>query len=109
VVFLSVYEISPELLNTFVSNAHGRRVWSLARTSLKVKIKSQGQEAQKQHISVLLAACVHFMFGKTSLASTFKMNWHLSNIYILAYLHLLRQECCAASSGTNVSHRVHTP
>jgi len=34
-------------------NSHGRRVWSLAR-----------------HFSVLSAACMQFMFGKTSLASS---------------------------------------
>ena len=36
--FLFVYEISREPLNGFVLNSHGRRVWSLARTSLKVKV-----------------------------------------------------------------------
>jgi len=45
VTFLFVYEISLELLNGFASNSHGRRVWSLARTSLKVK--DQGHQGQK--------------------------------------------------------------
>jgi len=36
--FFFVYEISPELLNGFVPNSHGRRIWSLAWTSLKVKV-----------------------------------------------------------------------
>jgi len=36
-VFLLVYEISPELLNRFAPNSHGRRVWSLAQMSSKVK------------------------------------------------------------------------
>ena len=36
--FLYVYDISGELLNGF---AQGRCVWSLARTSLNVKVKSQ--------------------------------------------------------------------
>ena len=31
-------EISPEPLNGFAPNSHGRRVWSLAQTSLKVKV-----------------------------------------------------------------------
>ena len=35
VTFLFVYEISPELLSGFATNSHGRRVWSLAGTSLK--------------------------------------------------------------------------
>jgi len=32
-----VYEISLEPMNGFVPNLHGRLVWSLAQTSLKVK------------------------------------------------------------------------
>jgi len=36
--FLFVYEIHPELLNGFVPNSQRRRVWSLARTNLKVKV-----------------------------------------------------------------------
>jgi len=43
--------------------------WSLARTSLKVKVKCQnGHQGQKRHFSALSATCVWFMFGKTSLA-----------------------------------------
>jgi len=37
-VFLFVYEISRESLNGFAPNSYGRCVWSLARTSLKVKV-----------------------------------------------------------------------
>jgi len=33
-----VYEISLEPLNGFAPNSHGRRVWSLTRTNLKVKV-----------------------------------------------------------------------
>ena len=62
------YEISPELLNGFVPNSHRRRVWSLALTSLKVKVKGKGHQGQKWHFSALLAAYVWFMFSKTSLA-----------------------------------------
>ena len=40
-------------------------------TSLKVKVKGQGHQGQKQHFLALSAACVWFMFGKTSLASSF--------------------------------------
>jgi len=68
VVFLFVYEISPEPLNGFETNSHRRRVWSLARTSLKVK--GQGHQGQKWHFSTLSVACVWFVFGKTSLASS---------------------------------------
>jgi len=46
--FLFVYEISRELLNRFVPNTHGRRVWSLTWTSLKVK--GRGHQGQKNRI-----------------------------------------------------------
>ena len=41
VTFLFVYEIYPEPLNALAPNSQGRRVWSLAQTSLKVKVKWQ--------------------------------------------------------------------
>jgi len=44
--FLFVYEISRQQLNGFAST-HRRRVWSLAWTSLKVKLKGQGHQGQK--------------------------------------------------------------
>ena len=44
--FLFVYKISREPLNEFAPNSHGRRVWSLARTTLKVKVKGQGHQGQ---------------------------------------------------------------
>jgi len=43
--FLFVYEISPEPLNRFAPNSQGRRVWSFARTSLKVKVNFCGLHA----------------------------------------------------------------
>jgi len=67
-VTLFVYEISLEPLNGFAPNSQGRRVLSLARTSLKVR--GQGHQGQKRHFSAILAACVRFVFGKTSLASS---------------------------------------
>jgi len=42
---------------------------SLARMSLEVN--GIGHQGQKRHFSAVLAACVRFMFGKTSLASSF--------------------------------------
>ena len=42
VTFLFVYEISREPLNGFAPNSQGRRVWSLARTSSKVKVNFGG-------------------------------------------------------------------
>ena len=38
-LILVLYEISREPLNGFAPNSHGRRVWSLARTSVKVTVK----------------------------------------------------------------------
>ena len=43
--FLFVCEISPEPLNGFALNSQGRRVSSLARTCLKVKINFGGVRA----------------------------------------------------------------
>ena len=51
-----------------------RRVWSVARTSLKVKVKDQRSRSpgtKRRHFSAVSAACVRFMFGKTSLASSY--------------------------------------
>ena len=45
--FLFVYEKSREPLNGFGPNSRGRRVWSLARRSLKVTVKGQGHQGQK--------------------------------------------------------------
>jgi len=41
VTFLLVYEISCEPLNRFAPNLHGRRILSLARRSLNVKVNCQ--------------------------------------------------------------------
>ena len=73
VTVLFVYEISREPLDGFAPNSHGRRVWSLARESLKVKVKGQGHQGQKTAFSALSAACVRFVFGKTSLAQAFRI------------------------------------
>jgi len=40
--FFFLYEISRERLNGFAPNSQGRRVWSLARTSLKDKVNFGG-------------------------------------------------------------------
>jgi len=39
--FLFVYEIYPEHLKGFAPNSQGKRVWSLARTSLNIEVKGQ--------------------------------------------------------------------
>jgi len=70
--FLFVYEISAEPMNGLVPNSHRRCVWSLARTSLKVKVKGQGHQGQKTAFFGPSVVCVRFdLFGKTSLVSTF--------------------------------------
>jgi len=74
VVFvLFVYEISREQLNECVPNSHGRRVWSLAQMNLKVKVKRQGHQGQKNGIFGPLTACMRFMCGKISSASSFTL------------------------------------
>jgi len=47
VTFLMVSESNiSELLNGFAPNSQGRRVWSLAGTSLNIKVKGQGHQGQ---------------------------------------------------------------
>jgi len=75
--FLLVYEIFREPLNGFAPYSHGRRVLSLAWTSLVVKVKIT--RGKKWHFSALLAACVQFMFGKTSLAFSLCLWFKLAN------------------------------
>jgi len=62
VTFLFVYEIHREALNGFAPNSQVRRVWSLARMSLNVKVKGQGKQRQKTaffgHIGGLRAVYV---------------------------------------------------
>jgi len=67
-----VYEIPLEPLNGFAPNSQGRRVCSLAGMSLRVKVKGQRSRSPrtKTVFSALSVACVQFMFGKISLASS---------------------------------------
>jgi len=53
-------------------------VWFLARESLKVKVKGQGHQGQKTawHFPALSMDCVRFMFGETSLASSWLLIYH---------------------------------
>jgi len=64
--FLFVYEISREPLNGFVPKSYGRIVWSLAWTSLKVKVTGV-----KNGIFPPFLQPDCGLFGKTSLASSF--------------------------------------
>jgi len=65
--FLFVYEVSPESLNRFAPILDGRH---LLPYSDELEVKDHGQQGQKWHFSALVVACVQFMFGKTSLASS---------------------------------------
>jgi len=60
--FWLVNQISREPLNGFAPNSPARRLWSLARTTLKVKVKGQGHHGQKKHFSVLSTACMRFIW-----------------------------------------------
>ena len=58
--FLFLYEIVRESLNGFAPNSHGRRVWFLAWTSLKVKVKGQRSMSPwtKRHFHAALSAAM---------------------------------------------------
>jgi len=66
-VFCLCMEYLGQPLNEFAPNSQGRRVWCLAWTNMKVRVKGQGHQGQKRHSSALSAACVRFIF----LASSF--------------------------------------
>jgi len=96
-LWLFVYKISREPLNRLVPNSQERRVWSLAWTSLNVKVKvtrdkKQGFQpifreslnwyATNSHGKCawsLSTACVRFMFGKTSLPSSLECIFWISD------------------------------
>jgi len=74
--FLFAYVISRESLNGFALNSRRRRVWSLARTCFKLKVKGQGHQGQKTTFSALSAAFVRLMFGNGKVF-TFFLTFHL--------------------------------
>jgi len=67
--------ISLEPLNGFATSSHERRDWSLDHRSDEFEGRGQRSKVKvtgtKTAFSALTAACVRFMFGKTSLASSF--------------------------------------
>ena len=65
-----MYEISRELLNGFAPNSQGRHVWSLALTSLNVKVKGEDHR-DKNGVFWPFQRPVCGLFGKTSLASSY--------------------------------------
>ena len=68
-----MYEVYREPLNGFAPNSHGRRVWCLARRSLKVKVKGQISKSPGTKTAFFgpFGGLRAVMFGKTSLASSF--------------------------------------
>ena len=68
--FLFVYEISREPLNGFARNSQRKRVWSIARTCLKVNVKGKGHRGQKAFFGPF---GVRFMFGETYLTSSLRL------------------------------------
>jgi len=56
-----LYELSWKLLNRFAPNSCGRRVLSLAWTSLKVKVKGQGHQGQKHIFRLFGGLCVVYV------------------------------------------------
>ena len=75
----------------------GIRVWSLARTRLKVKVKGQRSKVKvtraKRHLSDLSAACVRFMYGKTSLASSYSSFYWATHMLARCTLALCLSTC----------------
>jgi len=72
VTFFSVHEISREQLNWFAPSSQEDvfdpwlgRVWRS-----RSKVKGHGLQEQKLHFSAVSTACMRFMFGETSLASS---------------------------------------
>jgi len=70
---LLAYEMSREPLNWFAPNSQGRRACLVPRSDdSECQGQGQGHQGQRRHFSALSAACVRFMFGKTSLAFSCK-------------------------------------
>ena len=87
VTFLFVYEISRESLNGFAPNSHERRIWSLARTSLKATVNFGGLRVEN-HLcsSLILTVCQ----AKLTTRKLFRL--HVSIYYNRTVSGLLRLE-----------------
>ena len=85
-VFLFVYEIFLEPLNEFTTNSHGRRVLSLARMSLKVKVKGQKSRLPETKNGIFgpfgsLREVYVLLVRETSLASIVRAAFVTRNYY----------------------------
>jgi len=78
--------MSPELLNSCVPNLHRRRLvarWDYSEgQGSKVKVTRD----KKQHFSALSVACMHFLIGKTSLASGFELDLKTGISVVIEFL-----------------------
>jgi len=61
---------------------------------MSFKVKGQGHQGQKRHFSVLLAACVRFMFDKTSLASSFVFDFLQLLLLLSLIVGRITQKSC---------------
>jgi len=77
-LFLFVYEISSETLNTFAPNSQRRRVWSLSRTSLNVKVKGQRSRLPGTKKRGFRRPACGLCFGKNTFAVVFGGIWNMS-------------------------------
>ena len=94
VTFLFVYEISREPLNGFAPNSHTGKTCLVPRSD---EFECQDRTNKKRHFLALSAVCVRFMFGKTSLASSFFF------LFVFFFLrncaaHVLRARCIQKKS-----------
>jgi len=94
---LFAYEISLEPLNGFAPNSNGRRVWSLIRTSLKVKVKVQGHQGQKNSIFQPFRQPACGLFCQTSLVSSWKLHfWHIFfTVFLKNHLVIILISTCS--------------
>ena len=69
-LFLFVYEISLEPPNGFAPDSHGRRVWSPRSDEFDGQGQRSRSPGSTTAFSAPSAACMRFMFAKTSFASS---------------------------------------
>jgi len=82
-LFLFVYEISPELLNGYAPNSQGRRVWSLAGTSLKVKVNFGGLHVV--YVWKNIFALVIIIIKQCLACYMAVMNWQILCMFLLPW------------------------
>jgi len=94
-VTLFVYEISRELLNGFKQNLQGRRVWSLAGTSLKVKVNFGGLHAVyvwKNVFAVVLFSSTTELLNGGALLPLRQLSY-ASGLDVLVFIRAVNKGC----------------